>query len=120
MLFCASHAFAAVPAVVVDAQQTLGSGYNDPQGIAVAPNGTVYVADTSNNQIVMLTPNLPGNSGSAVVTTGRLYAPQGLAVDAAGDLFIGDNPSLGARITEVVASGGVLTSTVKTIYSGGF
>ena len=63
MLFCASHAFAAVPAVVVDAQQTLGSGFNDPQGIAVAPNGTVYVADTPNNQIVMLTPNLPGNFG---------------------------------------------------------
>ena len=41
-------------------------------------------------------------------------------MDAAGDLFIGDNPSLGARILEVVASGGVLTSTVKTIYSGGF
>ncbi len=120
MLFCASHAFAAAPAVVVDAQQTLGSGFNDPQGIAVAPNGTVYVADTLNNQIVMLTPNLPGTSGSAAVTTGRLYSPQGLAVDAAGDLFIGDNPSLGARITEVVASGGVLTSTVKTIYSGGF
>src|SRR6202789_331713 len=120
MLFCASHAFAAAPAVVVDAQQTLGSGFNDPQGIAVAPNGTVYVADTSNNQIVMLTPNLPGTSGSAPLTIGRLFSPQGLAVDAAGDLFIGDNPNLGARILEVVASGGVLTSTVKTIYSGGF
>ena len=119
-MFCASQAFAAAPAVVVDAQQTLGSGFNDPQGIAVAPNGTVYVADTSNSQIVMLTPNLPGNSASAVVTTGRLYSPQGIAVDAAGDLFIGDNPTVGARILEVVASGGVLTSTVKTIYSGGF
>ena len=119
VMFCASHAFAAAPAVVVDAQQTLGTGFYDPQGIAVAPNGTVYVADTLNNQIVMLTPNLPGNSASAVVTTGKLYAPQGLAVDAAGDLFIGDNPSVGARISEVVASGGVLTSTVKTIYSGG-
>ena len=119
-MFCASHAFAAAPAVVVDAQQTLGSGFSDPQGIAVAPNGIVYVADTQNNQIVMLTPNLPGNSASAVVPGLRLTAPQGLAVDAAGDLFIGDNPNFGARISEVVASGGVLTSTVKTIYSGGF
>src|SRR5271167_2315914 len=79
---CASHAFASVPAVVTDAQQTIGSGFNDPQGIAVAPNGTVYVADTQNNQIVMLTPNLPGNSSSAVVPTGKLFSPQGLAVDA--------------------------------------
>jgi sugar lactone lactonase YvrE len=112
ILFCASHALAAAPAVVVDAQQTVGSGFYDPQGIAVAPNGTVYVADTLNN--------LPGNSASAVVNTGTLYFPQGIGVDAAGDLFIGDNPNLGARILEVVASGGVLTSTVKTIYSGGF
>ncbi len=119
MLLCASQAFAAAPAVVVDAQQTLGSGFSDPQGIAVAPNGTVYVADTQNNQIVMLTPHLPGTSGSAPLTIGKLYSPQGLAVDAAGDLFIGDNPPAGARILEVVASGGALTSTVKTIYSGG-
>src|SRR3984885_3744711 len=119
-LFCASHAFAAVPALVTDAQQTIGSGFNDPQGIAVAPNGTVYVADTMNNQIVMLNPNLPGNLSSAVVPTGTLNLPQGLAVDAAGDLFIGDFPNLSARILEVVASGGGLTNTVKTIYSGGF
>jgi sugar lactone lactonase YvrE len=119
-VFCASHAFAAVPVVVTDAQQTIGSGFNDPQGIAVAPNGTVYVADTLNNQIVMLNPNLPGNLSSAVVPTGTLYLPQGLAVDAAGDLFIGDFQNLSARILEVVASGGVLTNTVKTIYSGGF
>ncbi len=117
-LFCASQAFAAVPAVVTDAQQTIGSGFNSPQGIAVAPNGTVYVADTLNNQIVMLTPNLPGNSASAVVPTGKLFSPQGLAVDAAGDLFIADTPNPNPRILEVVASGGVLTSTVKTIYSG--
>jgi sugar lactone lactonase YvrE len=120
IMFCASHAFAAAPAVVVDAQQTLGTGFYEPQGIAVAPNGTIYVADTLNNQIVMLTPNLPKNSASAVVPTGKLSSPQGIAVDAAGDLFIGDNPNFGARISEVVASGGVLTSTVKTIYSGGF
>ncbi len=120
VLFCASHAFAAAPAVVADAQQTLGSGFNEPQEIAVAPNGTVYVADTQNDRIVKLIPNLPGNSTSAVVNTGKLSSPEGLAVDAAGDLFIGDTPNGSARILEVVASGGVLTSTVKTIYSGGF
>lgn len=118
ILFGASQAFAAAPAVVTDAQQTIANGFNNPQGVAVAPNGTVYVADTSNNQIVKLTPNLPGTSNPVAVPMGKLYSPQGIAVDAAGDLFVGDNPTGSARIQEVVASGGVLTSTVKSIYSG--
>ena len=42
----ASSAFGQAPPVVVDAQQTIGSSYNNPQSVAVAPNGTVYVADT--------------------------------------------------------------------------
>jgi sugar lactone lactonase YvrE len=124
-LLCASHAFAAAPAVVADAQQTIGTNFWNPQAVAVAPNGTVYVADTDNNQIVKFTPNLPGASNQSKVSTPgyTLNSPQGLAVDAAGDLYIGDTPKLGvtARIIEVVASGGALasTSTVKQLYSGG-
>ena len=40
--FCASSAWSqAAPSVVIDAQQTLGFGYNNPQSIAVSSNGTV-------------------------------------------------------------------------------
>jgi len=49
-LCCASHALAAAPAVVADAQQTIGTNLWNPQGVAVAPNGTVYIADTSNSR----------------------------------------------------------------------
>ena len=122
-LFCTSHALAAVPAVVVDAQETIGSSnFIDPQQVVVAPNGIVYAADTSNNQVLQYIPNLPNQvNGSQVKTPGfSLSSPQGLAVDAAGDLYIADSPSHTGRILEVVANAnGTLSSVVKVINSGG-
>jgi sugar lactone lactonase YvrE len=124
-LFCTSHAFAAVPAVVADAQQTIAAGSFNPPQVAVAPNGTVYVSDTNNNRVLQFIPNLPSQvNGSQVSTPGyTLASPQGLAVDAAGDLYIADTPSLGttSRIIEVMAtSNGSLGTTVKQIFRGGF
>lgn len=119
----ASNAFAAVPAVIADAQQTIGTNFYNPRGVATAPNGTVYVADSENNQVVQLVTNLPGASTQSKVSTPGylLKTPQGLAVDATGDLYITDTPVLGvtARIIEVLASNGVLTNNIKLIYFGG-
>ena len=89
ILLGTSQAFAAAPAVVVDAQQTIGTGnlvgnFN-PSQVAVAPNGTVYVADTSNNRVLQFIPGLPGAVTPTVVNTGGLSSPQGLAVDAPVD-----------------------------------
>jgi sugar lactone lactonase YvrE len=122
-VFCTSHALAAVPAVVVDAQETIGSSnFIDPQQVVVAPNGIVYAADTSNNQVLQYIPNLPNQvNGSPVKTPGfSLSSPQGLAVDAAGDLYIADSPGHNGRILEVVANAnGTLSNVVKIINSGG-
>ncbi len=120
VVLTATHARAAVPAVIIDAQQTIGSNLYNPQAIAIAPNGTVYVADTQNNQIVALTTNLPGSSSQAPVTTPGYFltGPAGLAVDGAGDLYIADTPGANSRIIEVLASNGVLTNSIKLIYSG--
>ncbi len=95
LAFCASSAWGAAPAVVFDAQQTLGSGYNNPQSIVVSKNGTVFIADTGNNQIFALDPALPALGTNTAVTYRDLRAvnPQALALDANGDLFIGDIPN---------------------------
>jgi sugar lactone lactonase YvrE len=121
VILTASSAFGqTAPPVVVDAQQTIGTNFNVPKSVAVAPNGTVYVADTSNNQVVKVTTNLPGASTQTQVNTGTLFAPAAVAVDANGDLFIGDYPNIFGfgvpRVIEVVAQNGVLTNTVNTIY----
>ena len=50
LAICASTGWAQAPSIVVDAQQTIGTGYNQPQSIAVSKNGTIFIADTNNNQ----------------------------------------------------------------------
>ncbi len=116
-----SRAWAAVPAVVIDAQQALGQGYSSPQSVAVSMNGTVFVADTGNNQIVALTPNAPFPGDNNVVSTSpfTLTSPQALALDANGDLYVADTPASGGRIIVLAGDGnGNLTGTAKQIFSG--
>jgi sugar lactone lactonase YvrE len=125
LLSSASGLLAQAPPVVVDAQQTLGSGYSNPRAVAVAVNGTVYVADQNHNQVVQLATNLPAASTSTQVSTGGygLAGPSALAVDAAGDLFIGDYPNLFGvgvpRIIECLATNEVLNGNCQTVYQGG-
>ena len=120
--FAAHQSFAAAPSIVTDAQQSMGSGLSSPQGVAVGPNGTIYVADSGDGRIVQIIPNLPGPSTQTTVSVPNLDTPFSVAVDSAGDLYVGDVSTSGnARIFEIVAnSNGVISggSTVKTLYSG--
>jgi sugar lactone lactonase YvrE len=133
LVFSASASWAQAPSVVIDAQQTIGPptsdpAYGQPESIAVAPNGTVYIADTNNNRVVGLTTNLPGNSTQLPVlgpnfaigrTDYTLSSPQALAVDGAGDLYIADIPTTGGgRIFEMTATNGVLNGNIRLIHSG--
>ena len=55
------------------------------RGVAVASNGDVYIADTLNNAVRKMTP-------AGVVTTlvGTFTAPTGIAVDAAGNVYVSE------------------------------
>jgi len=73
----------------------------NPQGIAVDSAGNLYIADFGNASIRKVsngiittvagngTPGFSGDNGPA--TSAQLYLPYGIAVDSAGNLYIGDS-----------------------------
>jgi serine/threonine-protein kinase len=96
----------------------LASSFNNPVGVAVDSSGNVYVADSGNNVIRKISPagvvtTLP-NSGIVETLLGRLDSsivsfngPTGVAVDAAGNVYVADRDNNLVRM--ISPSGMVIT-----------
>ncbi|HXB69550.1 MAG TPA: IPT/TIG domain-containing protein [Candidatus Acidoferrales bacterium] len=93
---------------------------SNPSGLAFDGAGNLFIADTTNNRIRMVAPNgiistVAGSSGSGsnfagdggAATKARLNSPKGIAVDAAGNLFIAD--TFNNRIRVVATYGTIYT-----------
>jgi len=90
--------------------------FEAPHGATVDTAGNVYVADTGNHTIRKITTDgvvttfagTVGGAGAADGTGGaaRLYYPQGIAADAAGNLYVADT---GNHTVRKIAAGTVTT-----------
>src|SRR5213593_4687735 len=91
---------------------------NNPWGVTVDNNGSLYLADTSNQRIRKIGPDgiittvagsgsrgFSGDGGPAVLA--QLAEPAGVAVDAAGNLFIADTNN--ERVRKVTPDGIITT-----------
>lgn len=94
------------------------ASFSGPSGIVVDATGDLYVSDTLNDTIRKITSSgvvttVAGTSGSASFNDGtgslaRFSGPQGLALDASGNLFVADSNN--SAIRKVVVASGVVTT----------
>jgi len=93
------------------------ASFNSPSAIAVDSGGTLYVADSGNNTIRNITSEgvvttlagTPGTTGHAdgVGAAASFNFPEGIAVDASGNIFVSD--SINNTIREISPGGTVTT-----------
>ena len=102
---------------------------NTPEGVTLAANGDLYIADTGNNAVRKVsaatlnistyagtgTAGFLGDGGAA--TSARLNAPEAVSLNSAGDLYIADTGN--NRIRRVTAGSGVITTIAGTGTAGG-
>lgn len=92
-----------------------GALFFNPQGVAIDGAGNVYVADTGNNTIRVITPagvsstlaGIAGVSGSTDGSHALFNQPSGLALDGATNLYISDYGN--NTIRQITPSGQVNT-----------
>ena len=100
--------------------------FDQPFGIAVDANGTVYISDATANTIRKITPagvvstlaGLAGTPGSAdgTGTNARFAVPYAIAVDTTGTVFVVDH---GNHTIRKVTADGVVTTLAGTAGSAG-
>lgn len=109
-----------VSATQIKAAQNATTSYLD--GLAVAPDGTLYVSDSWNNDILKISNGqvsvlagdgtYKGGTADGTGTQAQFKQPHGLALDGQGDLYVADTGNNALRKI-VLANGQVSTLTLS-------
>ncbi|MGZ9674710.1 Ig-like domain-containing protein [Flavobacterium sp. GNP001] len=96
------------------------ASFSDPSGVTIDTAGIIYVADSGNNKIRKITPagvvstvagsGVRGYTNGPAATAG-FYLPSGVALDAAGNIYVADHYN---QIIRKITSAGIV-STVAGI-----
>lgn len=93
--------------------------FNNPNGIAIAPNGDLYISDFRNSRIRKVTQDGEvttvagtGSTGylDGPVASAKFYYPSGVAIDIFGNIFVADN--FNSKIRKISTDG--IVSTIGT------
>ena len=117
-----------VPDYSGDGGPAKNAALNNPVGLAFDTAGNLYIADTRNSRIRMVSgatgiittvagsfnTGFGGDGASATASGARLNNPEGVAVDAAGNIYIAD--AYNYRIRKV--SNGIISTIAGTGKSG--
>lgn len=106
------------------AQTTVGTGLKGPLGVAVDSVGNVYIADTGNNRVVKVAVDGGAQTvlGSIVAAGNPAYtgytfnAPQSVAVDARGNVYVADTGN--GKVVEIPIHPGLGGATALLQYPG--
>jgi alpha-tubulin suppressor-like RCC1 family protein/sugar lactone lactonase YvrE len=101
--------------------------FNSPSGLAVDGAGNVYVADTMNNTLRIVTAagavsTLAGQAGVSGSTNGtgtaaQFFGPQGLTIDTGSNIYVADTNN--HLIRKVVPSTGIVTTVAGLVGDSG-
>jgi uncharacterized protein (TIGR03437 family) len=106
--------------------KTVAQNLNEPTDVAVDAAGMLYVADTGSHRILKIDPDgnattvagtgVPGFDGDGgPATAASLFAPEGVAVDAAGQLYVADT---GNHRVRVISPRGIIRTAAGTGIAG--
>lgn len=95
--------------------QTPGFTLNQPCGLALSLDKTLYLVDGGNGRVLKAASD--GTVSLMDIGSLTLTQPSAVAVDGSGTVYIGDNPVSGSRVIRVPQGG---TATVLDPPTGGF